>query len=215
ELQAVNEVIGLTTTAATLQDSFDRMAGKLIQVLDMDLVTVSRLNSSAKQLAIVAERDSLGPVNNRIGEFEKLRNMPAKEQVIKTQKSILIEDMSNNDLLGVESKHLIETGASAILVLPLLGLSGVLGTVTLTLFGEERTFSEDQVRLAETIVYQTSTVIENKQLLAETHARALREQKVRTITDKIRSGGSREEIISIAKKEIATLIETSRQQKQS
>ena len=210
ELQAINEIVSQAATAATFEESLASMTEQLIDLLQIDLITVSLYDAEEQTTKIIHERDHLGLVTNRLNQVDNLNQIPAQQEVIESQKPLLITDIDRSEMLGKQTGHLRETGASAQLLLPMLGLSGALGTVSLTLFGRSQGFMEDQMRLAETIVYQTSTVLENKQLLAETNARAMREQKVRNITDKIRRGSSREEILEIARKEIQGLISFSK-----
>ncbi len=195
ELMAINSVVATTTTAVTVNEAIDRMAQKLMDLTNSHSVCTAMLNQNSKhQLEIISERIKGTETSDQVGNILNLNQNDEIKMVIDTQK-IFISDTEKDDL-----------NQSRRVILPIIGQSGAIGTVRLEKSNDMSGFTEDQVNLAETIVYQVSTVLENKQLLSDTRSRALREQKVRAITDRIRRGGDQREILRIAKEELSNLV---------
>lgn len=198
ELEAINTVIADTTSAVAVEEAVDKMAQKLIEVIDGELISTALIQSDSKHLLIVSERTEQGTVTDNIGEKFAVDAYEEQEYVIKNQKPFSSQaglDLENNPRL---------------VVLPIVGQSGAIGTVRIEQSANRKGFDLEQIQLAESIVYQVSTVLENKQLLSETRQRALREQKVRSITDRIRKGSDQTEILRIAQEELSNLIGASK-----
>ena len=194
ELQAINSAVADTTSAVDVDEAIDRMAQKLVEIIEGEQVCTTLLSSDQNDLVIVCERNDSGLLQEKVGVRLNLEEFPDQKEVINSQK--LLKSTSNID----------ENGRPRLVILPLVGQSGAIGTVTLEQDEDESGFTDSQISLAETIVFQVSTVLENKQLLSETRNRALREQKVRTITDRIRRGVDQSDILRIAQEELSSLI---------
>ncbi len=195
ELMAINSVVATTTTAVTVNEAIDRMAQKLMDLTNSHTVCTAMLNQNSKnELEIISERILDSDEPTQVGQVLNLRQNNELKTVIETQK-IFVSNVEKDDL-----------NQSRLVILPVIGQSGAIGTVKLEKTATMSGFTEDQINLAETIVYQVSTVLENKQLLSDTRSRALREQKVRAITDRIRRGGDQQEILRIAKEELSNLV---------
>ncbi|MEM8857090.1 MAG: GAF domain-containing protein, partial [Chloroflexota bacterium] len=194
ELEAINTVIADTTSAIAVEEAVDKMAQKLIEVIDGELIGTSLMQSDNQHLLIVSERSEKGAIPDNIGERFAINAYEEQEYVIENQKIFLSKD------------NIDDNNNPRLIVLPIIGQSGAIGTVRIEQSVNRPGLDQEQIQLAETIVYQVSTVLENKQLLSETRRRALREQKVRSITDRIRGGSDQEEILKIAQQELSNLI---------
>ncbi|MFK7801726.1 MAG: GAF domain-containing protein [Anaerolineae bacterium] len=194
ELQAINSVVADTTSAVAVEEAIDKMAQKLVEIIEGEQVCTTLVAQNNQELVIVSERNENGLIQEKIGTRLSIDEVPAQKSVIFEQKSFRSES------------DIDEKGSPRQVILPLIGQSGAIGTVTLQQKAGSQGFSNAQINLAETIVYQVSTVLENKQLLSETRNRALREQKVRAITDRIRRGVDQKEILRIAQEELSSLI---------
>ncbi|MEM9773235.1 MAG: GAF domain-containing protein [Chloroflexota bacterium] len=194
ELEAINTVIADTTSAVAVEEAVDKMAQKLIEVINGELISTTLIQPDNLTLLVVSERTERGTVPDSIGEKFAIDAFEEQEYVIENQKLFSSqESLDSND-------H------PRLVVLPIIGQSGAIGTVRIEQSANRPGFDTEQIQLAESIVYQVSTVLENKQLLSETRQRALREQKVRSITDRIRKGSDQEEILRIAQEELTNLI---------
>ncbi|MFT7584866.1 MAG: GAF domain-containing protein [Cellvibrionaceae bacterium] len=194
ELQAINSVVADTTSAVDINEAIDRMAQKLVELIEGEEVSTTLMGQDKQELVIVSARNIDGLIHEKVGMKLEIKKLPDQKSVLDSQK--LFRSESNID----------DEGCPRVVILPLIGQNGAIGTVTLQQKDSNKGFSGTQINLAETIVYQVSTVLENKQLLSETRNRALREQKVRAITDRIRSGFDQKEILRIAQEEVSSLI---------
>jgi GAF domain-containing protein len=71
---------------------------------------------------------------------------------------------------------------------------------------EKRAFDEHDIWLAELFAAQSAVALENTRLFEATQARAEREQRVRTITERIRQGRDTEAIMRIALEELGWML---------
>ncbi len=200
ELVAINSVVSDTMSAVTVNEAIDRMAQKLIEIINGDLVSTALLNQSTDELVVISERNATGLSAERVGATINLADSKTQKSVLETQKTFISKVKTDPE------------DGPLMVILPIIGQSGAIGTVKLVQSENREGFTDSQIKLAETIVYQVSTVLENKQLLGETRNRALREQKVRAITNRIRQGADQKEILRIAKEELSGLVGAKRAQ---
>lgn len=85
-----------------------------------------------------------------------------------------------------------------VLMVPLISQNKVIGTMIYDLISREKSFSQSQVELAQTIAGQIATTLENATLFDQAVRRAERERQVTEITAKIRASNDPKEIMDTA-----------------
>jgi len=115
------------------------------------------------------------------------------EYIIHSRQPLLLEDnvVERQAALGIES---IGTASQSWLGVPMMVGDRVVGVAAVQSYTTPRVYDERDRDLLSAIASQTAVVIENARLLQEAQTRAVRERTVRTITDRISRGMSREEI---------------------
>jgi PAS domain S-box-containing protein len=119
------------------------------------------------------------------------------EYIIHSRQPLLLEDnvVERQAALGIES---IGTASQSWLGVPMMVGDRVVGVAAVQSYTTPRVYDERDRDLLSAIASQAAVVIENARLLQEAQTRAVRERTVRTITDRISRGMSREEIVRIA-----------------
>ncbi len=102
-------------------------------------------------------------------------------------------------------KLLADHGLTGLLYLPLVVNNDWVGVLAAQSV-EPLELSDDEVRQVSSLTSQAAIVLANRRLLIEAQARAERERQVRAITDRIRRGTNRDNILQIAREEIAQLL---------
>jgi GAF domain-containing protein len=100
--------------------------------------------------------------------------------------------------------------SQAALVVPLKLRGQIIGTMTLHATDHRRSWTSEDIALAESVAEQATLTVENLRLMDETRRRATREQLTREITDKMRRATSVEDIVQTAADELATVLGVSR-----
>ena len=89
-----------------------------------------------------------------------------------------------------------------ILMVPLISQNKVIGSMVYDLISREKSFTQNQVELAQTIAGQIATTLENANLFDQAVRRAERERQVTEITAKIRASNDPKEILDTAISEL-------------
>jgi GAF domain-containing protein len=89
-----------------------------------------------------------------------------------------------------------------ILMVPLISQNKVIGSMVYDLTSTEKSFTQNQVELAQTIAGQIATTLENANLFDQAVRRAERERQVTEITAKIRASNDPKQILETAISEL-------------
>lgn len=100
----------------------------------------------------------------------------------------------------------------AVMAVPIAVRGETIGVIHVQDQGEERTWSEDEITVVNSIANQVAVALENARLFENTVRRANREKKVLEITAKIRSTNDPEEMMQIAVSELQNALHASRAQ---
>lgn len=90
-----------------------------------------------------------------------LRGIPAEEKLIKTHQYLRIDDIGTAESLGVVRDIMIGFKIQSILIMPVIGKTGLLGSFSLESIQQQRHFSEEEVNLCKTFADQVAVAIEN------------------------------------------------------
>lgn len=96
-----------------------------------------------------------------------LEKYPEIMEVIRSRRPLLIQDAMREPLLHSFREILAPLNLSAILVIPLLFRSQVIGVLSLSHVGKGRAFSEAEVDFCQTLAAQVAVSIENARLFEE------------------------------------------------
>jgi PAS domain S-box-containing protein len=123
----------------------------------------------------------------------------------------LIEDIATDQRLDDSGRIFFQNffQAESVIFVPLVIGSQWVGLIN-AIYSERTTFPEAEVRRLMTLSQQATVALQSIRLFAQARARAERERQVRTITDKIRRGTDRENILQIAREELAQMLGASK-----
>ena len=171
ELALVNNIVISVSASLDLHHSLEIVASEMSETLNA-YVDIALLNQEQKMLTVVTKASPIPGIPSTLGLDIPLEGNLNSLKLAQTRRSFLINRPKRDPLTLAHG-----IPVSALLVIPLVSGTELIGTVGLKILNEGRTFKEDETRLAETIVLQAATAIQNarlfeqtQQVLAETEA---------------------------------------------
>ena len=186
ELALVNRVVTAMVSSADLRQVLDAVAAELVQAFDLAHATIALLDPHAAEhdhLLVVAEGSSPSVPDAALTSLPDvgadLRVRPPTptqsytipiqgnqvvEQVLRTRRPVSISAAQSSPLLAPLQVTLHERGIQTIAFFPIIAGGVVIGTISLDSTDPSRLFTSQELTLAETLVGQISTSIQNANL---------------------------------------------------
>ena len=188
-LASLNRVSQAVSSLLDLRAILETAAQEIVTQLGARSCGVGLINQDRTQVEVVAFAGKAGAANS-VGILIPIAGNPATEQVIATRQSVVLADAQNTPLQSKATRAIMRArGSECLLITPMIVRGQVIGTFGTDTDEVGRTFTPDQVALAETIAGQISGAIENarlfdetKRLLQETEQRAAESQIVNSIS---------------------------------
>ena len=106
------------------------------------------------------------PNMNAQGLKMPLRGTPAEERLIATHQPLIIYDVRLEESLGVVRDILLGMNIQSILIVPVIGKKGLLGSFSLDAIKQQRIFTKEEIELCKTFANQVAVAIENARLFS-------------------------------------------------
>ena len=169
ELTLVNRVVAKVSEAFDLLEGLSTVAYELGDATGAGRVGIALLNEEETHLKVVAEyrQDPNNP--SAIGLLIPVQGNLSTEKVLETKKALFIENAQTDPMLAPLHEAFKERGVLSLVIFPLLARGKVVGTIGLDILEKAQVFTDDQLRLAETVVLQASNALYNAQLYEDSH----------------------------------------------
>ena len=164
ELSLVNQVVSAVSASLDLKTTMQTIADSLVKLLSAGHVGIALMNNEKTALVLMADASTTMEASSDIGSYIPAVNNPVVEEAIRSRKPVFIRDVPNNSLADTMRDILSRRGAKNLLVLPLVAENEAIGAIGVEFFEPERLISQDELRLLETIVFQTTTAIQKTSL---------------------------------------------------
>lgn len=164
EMEIVNQVVSSVSGSLDLKSTLQSIAGHLARFLSAGHVGIAMMNADKSALVLTADASATLESSADIGLSIPIRGNPATEEVLRSRKPLFIRDVENNPLTAPIRDVMSIRGTKNLLIMPLLAENEVIGTIGVDFFELERVITQDEVRILETIVYQTATAIQSNRL---------------------------------------------------
>jgi len=163
ELGILNHLAEAISSSLELDDILHTICREMVKVFNARNVGIALLDPQMTKLKIVAFHTEQPGESDATGiEFE-LKGNDASLFVIQTGEPIVIPDAQFNPITRSMHSVMRKRGTTCLLVVPLLARGEVIGTIGLP-SNSQTIFTQDDVRLAETIAVQVASVIDNARL---------------------------------------------------
>lgn len=169
ELSLINRVVSNVAATMDLRQSLDFVARELNRALTgVDEIGIALLNESRTELQVTADSSKRTGSASAVGLRLPVKGNASTQQVINTMKPVEVrQPITNPDTEAVQDV-MAERGYRNLVIFPLVANNEVIGTVGAAMLTETGHLSEDDMRLAETIILQASTAIQNARLFEQT-----------------------------------------------
>jgi len=205
ELALVNRVVTAMVSSADLRQVLNAVAGELVVAFNLAHASIALLTPERNTMTVVAESSSVGD-DAAIGVQIPIQGNQAVEQVLKNRQSVMITGAQSSPMVAPIQVRLHERGIQTIAFFPIIAGGEVIGTISLDSTEKERIFTPQEMTLAETLVGQISTSIQNANLyeqninLLDETRRRVQEMSVLFELSQSLAG------VSLSSSEIATII---------
>lgn len=202
ELAMINNIVTELGSSLDVNQSMRIVVDGLAESLDIEQCRIALMNEDKKSLTIVAEHFNPEHSTTALGLTIPVAGNTLTKHVLDTLQPVTIHDVDNDPLVEPVRELLQTQGIKALTILPMLVGNEVLGTVGIDILDEGKRLTETQIDLAQTIIFQAATAVQNARLYSQTQSRAEREQLVNRINQKIQSTTSVESALQTAIEEL-------------
>jgi phosphoserine phosphatase RsbU/P len=167
ELAQINQIVTTVAGSLDLQQSLQIIADGLADILNVDQVAIALLNEANDSLQIVADHFDQERSQSAIGISLPLAGNDLTLEVLGTHQSIEIEDAQNHPRTALIHDALRSRGVETLYLFPIVTGNKAIGTVGIDILEKEHSLTSNQLRLAETVIFQAATAIQNSQLFEQ------------------------------------------------
>ena len=169
EMVIINSIVTQISASLDLQHSLQIIVDELVTAVDVDQVRVALLQPDKTELLVIAEHyDSLRSTS-ALGMTIPVLGNELTEAVITTRQMAVIEDAQSNPRTEPVHEMFRAQGIETVILMPLVVNDEVLGTIGMDIL-DKRPVPQGNLKLAETIVYQAATAVQNARLFEQTQA---------------------------------------------
>jgi GAF domain-containing protein/CheY-like chemotaxis protein len=172
ELATVNRIVAQVAETFDLRSGLQYVADELGKAVGVGRVGVALLNEDREALTLVVDYYADPKASSARGLQIPVRGNESTLWVMENRRSLFIRDAQSDPIIAPLHETFKRYGIRSLVIIPLLARNEVIGTVGLDILEADQEFSEEQLRLAETIVLQAANAIQNARLFDETRKRA-------------------------------------------
>jgi GAF domain-containing protein/HAMP domain-containing protein len=177
ELELLNQIVTEISGTLELKESLEIVVDQLVATTAADQARIALLDEDGDSLTVVAEQYDESRTPSALGLVIPVEGNTLTQQVLESRKPVHVIDAQHHPSTKIIHDMLAEQGIHSLLVMPILAGQDVIGTVGMDILEPDKRFSDNELQLAETMVYQAAAAIQNAQLfdqvqkaLAETRA---------------------------------------------
>jgi GAF domain-containing protein len=172
--------------------------------VEADTVSVSLIQGEGQESIITVKNIwSSGEKVYHKGEQYRLEDF-FLEPLITRPETIVLESVESDTQLSESIRQELRAlNVHSMIIIPILVQHRVVGTVHITYKQQARVFSQNQVRLFESLVHELTIIWQNLNLLASIERRLRRERIIREVTSKIHAATGVERVLQTTVTELS------------
>jgi PAS domain S-box-containing protein len=206
ELALINRVVSAISATFDIQESMQIIVDAVVANSSADQARIALIDPNRNSLTITAECFDPNKSSSAIGLEIPIAGNLLTEQALATRQSQIVNDPQHDDLTALIHHLMREQGIEQLVVIPMVVGNEVIGTMGIDLLTKERRFSSEERRLAETLIFQAATAVQNVRLFEQVQARARQEQILRQISDRVYAASNAESVLKTAAQEISRVL---------
>jgi GAF domain-containing protein/HAMP domain-containing protein len=167
EQALLNRVVADISATLDLRQSLNIVVQALVEATGCDQARVALRLPRRSKLVVVAEAHDPERTSSALGVEIPVEGNPLTQQVISQRKSMQVS-AAQTSLEGAPIREMLqEQGIESLLLIPVAAGNDIIGTVGLDLLDAGSQFSPEARQLAESIVLQAGTAIQNARLFEQ------------------------------------------------
>ena len=215
ELGLINRMMSSVTASLDLVQNMKIIAEEMSQALKVSHVGIALITQDENHLEVVTEYPE--PTDDVIGTLLPIEGNALTLQAIETSRATIAYDAQNSPLTKPLHGLMKQRGIHMLAVVPMIVGNEFFGTVGFDHTDPNYVMSDQQLRLAETIVYQAATVVQNARLfnkteaaLAETNEQARRLARLNELSEAVARELTVEDVVSVAMDKVTDILDAKR-----
>lgn len=197
ELVLVNRVVSAVAASLDLRQNMQIIVDELAQAINVEQVGIALLNPERDALTVVAEHFNPDVSPSAVGFVIPLVGNLSSQQVIATRKTVIVEDAQHNPMTATAHEVMRQRGVETLVIMPILVGDEVAGTLGIDLLKGDAPLTADQLRLAETLLFQAATAVQSTRLFERTQAALAETDSLYQSSAKLNRAQSFDDILDI------------------
>ncbi len=195
ELAFVNRVVTAISGSLEMEKSLQIVLDELAEMLNIPQARVALLMPDRQRLRVVREHYDPQRSPSAMGAEIPVANNPTAEIALRERRTVIVPNPQTSPMTRSVHALMRQQGIEMLVIIPLIAQNEVLGTVGLDLLEKDRVFTESEVRLAETVVFQAAAALQNAQLFQQTQAALAEIEVLYAGTDRIIKADTIEDVL--------------------
>jgi serine phosphatase RsbU (regulator of sigma subunit)/anti-sigma regulatory factor (Ser/Thr protein kinase) len=208
QLDILNQVVVLVSSSLDLPSILQNICQAMLQIFKSRNVGIALLTPDKKSLRVAAFRSTDPDEPDATAMLLPLQDNLASQHVLRTAKTIVLADAQTSPLTTSMHEVMRARGTHHLMLVPLMTRGEVIGTIGLP---AARSFTVEDMVLAETIAGQIASAVENARLYAEVEKAKDVAERDLDIGRQIQAGFFPQELPMAAGWEIAAYFQAARQ----
>ncbi|MCP4427585.1 MAG: GAF domain-containing protein [Chloroflexi bacterium] len=200
ELALINQIVIKVAGSLDLQESMEIVAAELARALFVEQCAITLLNEARTEATVVAEYFGESEYERAIGVVFALEGNELMQQVVETQQPVMVTDAQHNPLTAPIHDVMRARGTQTLVILPMVAGNEVIGTVSIDILDDQRILHEEEMRLAETLVFQAATAVQNAQLFEQTETALNETEKLYQASAELNAADTYKEILDVMRR---------------
>ncbi len=166
ELALINRVVTSAAASLNLDEALQIAVREIADALPgIGRAGLALLDETRTFLTVTSEYAKDNQSQSAMGLKISVKGNPSTIRAIETRKPVIIEDAQHSQELPASlRKEFRRVGVHSLAIFPLIANNVVIGTLGLDIVEPGVKFTQEQIRLAETIILQVSTALTNARL---------------------------------------------------
>ena len=181
ELALINRVVSQVAASLDLSESLQVITTELGQAINVQ-TGFALLDKLGNTLKVVSDYNPDPRFPSSIDMEISVHGNPSSERAIATKKPVIIDDAQSDPSTETIYDSMQELGIYGLAIFPLVIQDEVIGTLGLGIQEKGRSFTQNDIQLAETIISQASSAIQNARLFEQIQARSIQLQTAAEIS---------------------------------
>jgi signal transduction histidine kinase/ActR/RegA family two-component response regulator len=195
ELSLINRVVSAVSSSPDLHTACKVVVDELVTSFPVVSGAIGLLDEKRSSLAIIADQSRDG--RTLVDISLPVPGNQSFEQVISTGEPLVIPQAQLSPLTRPIWELLRWRGIQSIIILPLVVGKEVIGAVILDLLEPDSSLGTEEIRLAQTIVYQAASSIQNTRFLERTQQALAQTELLYLITRSVAEAATPQDLIDL------------------